>query len=114
MTPKQREALELYESGLTMRQVGAALGISQVAVLDRLRRAGFTPRPAGEWYVMCKQGHDMRIVGKQVRPDGKKNGCKKCREWYTERYLGLGGTRTQRARAARIANRTKENTSWPE
>lgn len=40
-----RLAVELYESGLTLRQVGAQLGRSHATVLLALRKAGVPRRP---------------------------------------------------------------------
>ncbi|MGL5824563.1 MAG: hypothetical protein ACRCYU_06970 [Nocardioides sp.] len=40
------QAIELYESGLSVRQVGAAIGVPKTTIRDSLARAGVQMRPA--------------------------------------------------------------------
>jgi transposase-like protein len=44
---RRMQIQQLYQSGLTLRQIGAQLGITYQAVYAMLKRSGFPRRPRG-------------------------------------------------------------------
>ena len=77
---REEEAIRLYRSGMTARQVGVALSCTDVTVLNILKRHGVTTRPGGKrgnWsgtdseirrvVDLYNQGHSVKRVAAQLQ-----------------------------------------------
>ncbi len=78
--------MELYESGMSLRAVGEAVGCSSVTVWNRLKQAGVTPRS-------CREAVELTILrGNHNRKPFPPQGFgEENNNWRGGRYVSRGG-----------------------